>query len=151
MNIDTLLHELSIKTGLPNIKLNSAQVCRLVFDGTLTIDIESESDEKTVHIHTVIGKLPDSGQKTLFYKMLTANAFGNGTNGAVLSIDETMDEILMFSTLNVENMIYSQFEDRLECFIRTAEIWRAIVSDTPTQKSASDDTMHRVTPNALFV
>lgn len=154
MDIDTLLFELGSKTGLANIKLNASLVCQLTFDKKITINIESRPDKRNIEIYSVLGllsALTDAAREGLYFKMLSSNLFGKGTQGCVLSIDENMGEIVLFKSLNIENMNYSEFEELLEIFITTAEEWTKKMAKEQNDESLKHTDPIPIGANAIFV
>lgn len=66
---------------------------------------------------------PRGREEELFERMLFANLFGQGTWGAVLSVDDDAKHIELSRTVDYE-ISYKDFKDIVEDFINAVDFWR---------------------------
>lgn len=124
-DLDAVFLEFSEKIGLnPALKLSESGRLTIKVDEEFEIDIETSSDDQKLHIYTVIGRLPESIDPKFFREMLEANLFGQGSHGAVLSIDAAMHEIVAMYTLPVQQVSMDELASTMESAIEAAQTWR---------------------------
>ena len=128
MDIRHLLKEMGNQTGLGDIVLDENNVCRLVFDDKLAVDVEALPDGKKFYIHASVGPTPFENRATLFEEVLAANLFGQGTAGATLALDRDLGEIILFREFETEKTDYQEFVSALEVFLSRLEYWTERVS-----------------------
>lgn len=139
MNIEDILKELGGQMGLPNLKLDSNKVCRLIFDKKYTVDIEASEDLKTVHIYSALCIIPPEGREKLYEVLLEANLFGRGTGGAAFGLDLELGEILLSRTLIMEKTDYQDFVNILESFVNHVEAWTDKIDKGDLSKHHKDE------------
>lgn len=123
MTLDDLVAEFGTRTGLGTLRLNGEGVCRLVFDGELTVDVESGASGREFTLSATLGSLDPEAGRAVLMKLLDANLMGRGTNGAALALDVITDEVVLCRTLPLDGLTYGAFEAALEGFVQAAERW----------------------------
>ncbi|MBT9291429.1 type III secretion system chaperone [Prosthecodimorpha staleyi] len=121
MQLADAVQQLGRQIGL-TLKLDSAGGCRLVFDGTLPVDIEAV-EGSVAYLHTAIGILPTSGAEALMRSLLEGNLFGRGTGASVIGIDSHLGEILLTRRLDMNKTDYAEFAAAIEDFVTHAKAW----------------------------
>ena len=125
MHLNDLLAELGKNMGIPSLKLDENNVCRLVFDKKMTVDMEASSDGKKGYIYSVVCPIPIETveKEKLFDALMEANLFGHGTGGSTFAADITAKEILFCRTLEIDKVNFTEFANVLEVFLNNLEIW----------------------------
>lgn len=73
---------------------------------------------------SAIGKVPQSpSNEEFFVTLMLANLMGQGTGGAILSLDETTHSLHLGDKVPYE-VTYVEFKDHLETFFNYAQYWR---------------------------
>lgn len=138
MNLKDILAELGKQIGLDDVKLDENGLCRLVFDKNYIVDIEEAEDKKTVHIYSPICIIPTEGKEALYATILEANLFGQGTGGATFAIDQNLNEVLLFRTLDIEKTDYQDFANELEEFVGWVATWMEKIKAQDFQQPIQD-------------
>ena len=123
MNINELIKELGLALGLPDLQLNPEGCARLVFDGSIAINLEVDAERGCLHLHSLLGSVPREGRDALLYSMLKGNLFGNKTAGATLSIDSLREEAVLCRSLELDYLSVPRLTDVLEKFAAVTELW----------------------------
>jgi hypothetical protein len=149
MDIRNLLKEMGNQTGLGDIVLDENNVCRLVFDDRLAVDVEALPDGKKFYIHASVGLTPYENRATFFEELLAANLFGQGTAGATLALDRDLGEIILFREFETEKTDYQEFVSALEVFLSRLEYWTERVSsgEAGTTEEGPGDRRREETPH----
>ncbi len=125
MNIPDAITELGRQIGLPSLSLNDAGLCRVVFDTTLVVDLESMNDGRTLHLSAVVAPLDTDVQGEGFYAaLLEANLLGVATGGAHFSISMADQEVLFERALDMEGLDFTGFSQAVESFVNHLEGWK---------------------------
>ena len=123
MNINELIKELGLALGLPDLQLNPEGCARLVFDGSIAINLEVDAERSCLHLHSLLGRVPREGRDALLYSMLKGNLFGNKTAGATLSIDSLREEAVLCRSIELDYLSVPRLKDILEKFVQVTELW----------------------------
>lgn len=139
MRLKTLMHKLEEeyqesfesqeRKGLYTFTVNDKHVIFL-----------EEVDHDNFFIFTSLGEITDDvGQRTL-YEFLSANYFLVGTEGAVLSIDQSTHSLVLLQKVNIFHITYDRFLELLTHFVNVAFYWEGKVhsSQTNTTTNPSD-------------
>ncbi|MCL1126830.1 type III secretion system chaperone [Shewanella surugensis] len=117
---DDFIAQLRLELGNPALAFNSDNVCRLVIDNQLVIDLEW-LDDNALYMYSDIGHSPLLSKEQLTL-LLEANAFGQGTGKACFAINNqhvTLQQLLSNEALNIAN-----FTHELELLIAHALQWQ---------------------------
>lgn len=118
-----ILKELGQSVGLPDLKADSDNHCCLSFDDKIITHIQYNDDNKVVILFTQLGSIDPEKQASLYPRLLKANLFWQGTGGATLSVDDDNNEAILANQLPIATLDSSKFQEYLENFINTAELW----------------------------
>lgn len=138
MKIEDLLKELGNSTGMNDLALNDSNVCRIVFDEKLTVDIEAIPGGETFFFHAVVCPVPPGGERELFAKLLSANLFGQETGDASFGLDKNLNDIVLFQKFSAEQTDYQAFVSALEAFVDNLERWMDKAGLEGTEKYGAD-------------
>lgn len=122
--ISRLIDALATHVGVKDLEMNDDNVCRLVLDGTLVLDIEHQPGTDVLQAYSVVGPSP-GGNVALCHHLLSANLFGRGTGGAVLGLDEQRGEVLLVHTFDLATLTPEKFVSTLESFVGYVQSWTA--------------------------
>lgn len=150
-HFQTVLNDLGAKIGLDLALSAEGQVALGIDDAEIGLTYLAESDE--VHLHTIIGALPDTPGATFFGLLMSANHMGAMTMGASIGCDleaqlVTLNRRVPSGWLNVV-----RFETLLETFADLAGAWRdnyasltaaADTEETPDEPAAAGDAWIRM-------
>lgn len=138
MQRDEVLETLRRELQIPDLAFNSQNVCRLVFDGRLPVDLESHADSGVLHLHVVVG-YANNLDTARMRELLSANLFGHGTAGATLGLDDQRDEILLFRTYALEALDAPRLLQDLVEFVAIAEMWSERLSQPGAAVEETED------------
>ncbi len=136
--LSELLAALGAHVGVPNLVLNDDNVCRLVLDRTLVIDIEHLPDTNLLQVYSVVGGHPGNNAD-ICHRLLSANLFGRGTGGAILGLDEQRGEILLVQPFDLATATPDKFVATLETFVGYVETWTAELIGAAADADSDDD------------
>ncbi len=122
MNPSDLVGELAQRLNLTGVTFANG-VCRLIFDGSLAIDLEDDGAGRLT-LHSVIATLPGEGRETVMATLLSAHLFGLETDGAVFGLHPQTHDIYLFRTLASESLEVDLVYGALEGFVHQVEVWR---------------------------
>ena len=121
--IEPLLSELAARLGVNELNLDDNNICRLVFDERLVVDLEPSTDGKLVHLTGVAGAVPADATAHFFRKLLVANFLGQQTGEAALAVDEFNNEVVLGQRIALDVLDVNSFVNRLEEFVNRLESW----------------------------
>ncbi len=136
--------------GTPDLEWNEENVCRLILDDRLVIDLEKAPDSNMVQIYAVVGVDPGDNA-TVLRHLLSANLFGQGTSGAVLGLDEDRGEILLTQKVDTALLSAEEAVTRLEAFVNYAEAWTHELLDLAGSAEGEDSSAEEPAPDFLRV
>lgn len=123
--LDSLLQDLGLQLGIPELAPDETGHCTLSIDGAWTMHIAWYEARQCVQFLTDLGGLPAHDREAFLAQLLTANALFAGTQGATLALDPTREQVVLCRELGLAGLDYIAFEKGLEAFIEQAEHWRA--------------------------
>lgn len=130
MNAQDLIAQLAQEVNLPDLQLNDRGCARIVFDQKIPVDIEHLADDNRLVLYSVLGQ-PVGDRASVMERLLHANYFGSGTDGAVFSLDPWKHDILLIRTLELDGCDWTAFSAALDSLVGHVERWQAELSGTP--------------------
>jgi hypothetical protein len=115
------LAELGSLLGLGALAFNEYGLCRLQFDESLIVDLESADGGATLHLSGALGALPDSAE--VCETLLHANFLGEGTGGAAFAWDQGRGELLLHRTIAAAQLDATGLASAVETFVNFYEGW----------------------------
>lgn len=123
MGIKNHLTELGQKMGIERLALDEDNCCRLVFDGSVIVDMEYIEEEQKLYVYSPVCPLPIQ-DKALFYEdLLKANMFAADTNGSSFAVNEVAGGVILNRVFKPDQMDFNDFCQKLELFVSTVETW----------------------------
>ncbi len=140
MNPQDLLRELGNHIGLGPLRFDDSGVCRLVFDGDVSVDIEEDSDQShSLLMHSVVGNTPPDGRLAFYGKLLSGNYLGTQTRGGSLALDPSTGEVLLWCSLDTAQMDIEVFAKKLTDFVQGVRSWSGeLMRDHESDTSSFD-------------
>ncbi len=136
MDFPNMLMELGEALGLGKLEFNDDGLCRLVFDGKLTVDIELAPDGEGCFFYSTICTAPSESEADLYAALLEANLFGGATGKAVFALDSNRGEILLWREIEGEQTDFQSFSQELERFVNHVEHWGENLKEMKSGKEA---------------
>jgi hypothetical protein len=120
MNVEQILSAFGAVRGQPDLKLTNG-VCRLLFEGETTVDIEPVPDEGALFFYSTIGQISPVETEPVYRFLLESNLFGKGTAGGTLACDFETNEIVLWRSLEIDPLTVERFETELTRFVDAAQ------------------------------
>ncbi|HCJ11670.1 MAG: hypothetical protein A2Y14_04030 [Verrucomicrobia bacterium GWF2_51_19] len=123
--------------GLDKLELNDDNQTYLLFDDIILVQITYKDDD-SVELLAKLGVV-DADNEALYQRIMEANLFWNGTEGAILSMDPVSQSIeLVRRELMPDIPDYKFFEKRIESFVNVAEHWiKTIAEESGSEANAA--------------
>jgi len=125
--VKKLLKKLGKSLNLPHLDLDDNNHCILLFDEKLVLNIELNEPKEALVIYAYLGEVPLENREVIFERLLEANAFWNGTNGATFGIDKQSQTLVLAYALELPLRHPETFEENLANFVETVEKWSSTV------------------------
>ncbi len=122
-NYIQLLSELGQSVGLPKLAPDDDNYCCLGFDDKIVVHLQYNEENDVVMLFCQIGIVDEDKAKAIYPRLLKANLFWQGTGGATIGLDDETREVLMAYQISVDGMDYPKFQELLEGFVNTSELW----------------------------
>lgn len=126
-NFNELIKQFGDATGLTGMSLDDNGICRIVIDGSTTIDFELNSKDDTLlligHVVTSVSEADDD----VVEASLILNAEIASNKGRFLAYDEAEDKILLLRLLDDKAMHYGEFEKTLNAFVAYIDHCRTVL------------------------
>ncbi len=133
---DEFITQLRQQLGMSELNFNQDGVCRLIVDQQLLVDIEWV-DDGNLQVYAALGG-SRALQPAQLRDLLHANAYGQGTGGATLAIDEDADEVLLQRAYQPAALEMFAFIADLESLINYAQQWtRRLLAGGDSEQTAT--------------
>ena len=136
MNAPSLLAELGTSMGLEGFQLDANGCVQLVFDDSVEVNFEYDEADSRLQIYSSMGNVPAEGKAEVFEMLLKANLFGIESGGSVFSIDPIAGELILFRTVQGDEMDGATFQKLIVDFVDTVETWAPKVSQSHVSSGA---------------
>ena len=124
MHPDELIAHLRAELELDDLEFNSVNVCRLLVDDDVEIDLEYVAEDDALYCYSVVGTTFDEGQRKDWAEvLLAANLFGRDTGGASFALDDETDDILLCRVFDMADLSADRFLRQLEEFSSVSVYW----------------------------
>jgi hypothetical protein len=124
MDAATLVESIGQEFGLA-LKLNKDHVASLIIDEKFEVEFEFVESLKTLFVSSSLGRLQSAGTEGICKALLEANLYGKDTGGAIFSIDDRTDEVILFFKVEPETIAYEDFRAMMERYLNTRSQWIA--------------------------
>lgn len=144
MNARQHLKDIALTMGLPDLDFDANGCARLLFDGKVAVNFESDEVAGQLHLYSDLGELPLRGREAVYRALLEGNLFGIQTKGATLAVDGSQDQVVLSRTVLMEELSLSAFSELLAGFVGCAEHWQHYMAEgaggaaAPARQEAGD-------------
>lgn len=118
-----LLSELGASVGLPDLAPDEDDYCCLGFDDKIVTHLQYNAENEILMMFSQLGEIDDEQKNAIYPKMLKANLFWQGTGGGTIGVDDETNEVLMCYQFPIRQLDFHKFQELLESFINTSELW----------------------------
>lgn len=122
-NYKQLLSELGQAVGLPDLSPDKDNYCCLGFDDKIITHLQYNEENEILMLFAQLGTIDEDKTVALYPRLLKANLFWQGTGGATIGVDDETREVLMSYQTPMRLIDFTKFQELLEGFINTAELW----------------------------
>lgn len=122
-NYKQLLSELGQAVGLADLAPDKDNYCCLGFDDKIITHLQYNEENEILMLFAQLGTIDEDKTVALYPRLLKANLFWQGTGGATIGIDDETREVLMSYQTPMRFIDFPKFQELLEGFINTAELW----------------------------
>lgn len=129
MNARQHLKDIALTMGLPALDFDANGCARMLFDGKVAVNFESDELAGQLHLYSDLGELPLRGREAVYRALLEANLYGVQTQGATLAVDGSQDQVVLSRSVLVEELSLNSFSLVLEGFVGCAEYWQQFLAN----------------------
>lgn len=122
-NYKQLLSELGQAVGLPDLAPDKDNYCCLGFDDKIITHLQYSDTNEVLMLFAQLGVIDEDKVNDIYPRLLKANLFWQGTGGATIGVDDETREVLISYQAPMQFMDFLKFQELLEGFINTAELW----------------------------
>lgn len=122
-NYKQLLSELGQAVGLPDLAPDKDNYCCLGFDDKIITHLQYSDANEVLMLFAQLGVIDEDKVNDIYPRLLKANLFWQGTGGATIGVDDETREVLISYQTSMQFMDFPKFQELLEGFINTAELW----------------------------
>ena len=122
-NYKQLLSELGQAVGLSDLAPDKDNYCCLGFDDKIITHLQYNEENEILMLFAQLGTIDEDKTVDLYPRLLKANLFWQGTGGATIGVDDETREVLMSYQTPMRFIDFPKFQELLEGFINTAELW----------------------------
>ncbi|WP_299003284.1 type III secretion system chaperone [uncultured Shewanella sp.] len=138
------------EVGISDLNFNEDNLCRLVIDKSIIINIEW-IDNKALYLYSVVG-ISDALTPNQTLSLLHANAYGRGVGENHLAIDEHTNEIIIQHICNLDKLTIKDTISHLENLICFAKVWKRKLLAPPPQSTHNNlSTNKKKQPNLIHI
>ena len=102
--VETLIRQFGETVGLPDLKLDSENICSLVVEDEIEVFFEVlDFNSNVIRLNSPLADL-NSVPESLYKLLLEANYNGIGTGAAALSIDPHSSEVLLTQPVQADKI-----------------------------------------------
>ncbi|VVE48064.1 hypothetical protein PIN31115_04501 [Pandoraea iniqua] len=123
MMIDELITQIGSVIGLPALKLDERGLACIRIQDAPDMNLEYDEPARCLHIYSIIGSLPDDAPAQTLASLLSANAFGARTGGAIIGIDDLNGDVVLATRIESSQLPPTTLLGILERFVHNAEQW----------------------------
>ena len=156
MKLEELMQELSARLGLGELDLDDDGGAEIIVGDELTVDIGRDEAHTGFCLSATVGRMPAEGREAVFGELLAANLLGRGTGGAALSVDSSLDEIVLCRNITHDELPFEVFEQELATFVEVLKLWhdryqRDLIGTPETEAELTDDSSDQSTGSMMRV
>ncbi|TDU70725.1 Tir chaperone family protein CesT [Prosthecobacter fusiformis] len=138
MSLSEILASLPPELGLSEQANGSNGICEIIIDGQLQVMLEMGPQEESLHLYSVVARVPDGEEGPVLKTLLEGQLFGREIGaGITFGLDQVTGEILLWSALRERELEPDAFSAALTEFVNWTEHWhRKLNHSTPLEEDA---------------
>ena len=110
--------------GLPGLKFEPHGCARLMFEGSVAVDLEIDRGADCIQMYGVLGPVPAGDREALYRRLLEGNLFCTQTRGATLAVDGVQEEVILCRRVQLADATPTGMAQLLEEFAGNVQQWR---------------------------
>ena len=122
--VQKLFDEVSARTGIPRIDLSDNDSAALPFGEGMLLHVHYRAEIPEVDFTVPIGTVPKRKKASVYERLLSANFYWVGTQGATLSYQDDLDEVIIQFREDTANLSVERLQSVLEGFLIVAMKWK---------------------------
>jgi hypothetical protein len=126
--LDALLAAFGEETGLKGLATEENGVCILVFDGRLHINLLADPNTDQLLAWSNLGEIPADRVEPTLRKLMQANLFWNGTDGATLGLMPDANDIVLAIRRPMASVDLAGLRDVIELMLNRVQALGPVVA-----------------------
>lgn len=122
--VQKLFDDVSARTGIPRIDLTENDSAALPFGEGMLLHVHYRAEIPEVDFTVPIGSVPKRKKASVYERLLAANFYWVSTQGATLSYQNELDEIIIQFREDTANLTAERLQRVLEGFLSVAIKWK---------------------------
>lgn len=122
--VQRLFDEVSERTGMPRVDLSENDSAALPFGEDMLLHIHYRAEIPEVDFTVPLGSVPKRKKAAVYERLLSANFYWVGTQGATLSYQDNLDEVILQFREDAVNLTAERLQRVLEGFLTVAIGWK---------------------------
>ncbi|MBQ4385768.1 MAG: type III secretion system chaperone [Kiritimatiellae bacterium] len=122
--VQRLFDEVSERTGMPRVDLSEDDSAALPFGEDMLLHIHYRAEIPEVDFTVPLGSVPNRKKAAVYERLLSANFYWVGTQGATLSYQDNLDEVILQFREDTINLTAERLQRVLEGFLSVAISWK---------------------------
>ena len=151
MEVGALLAGYGRSLGLPDLAPDGQGVCRLLFDGDLTVDLEPMAGSDWLHVYSDLAGLPSPDHALVYRELMEAHLFGRATGPAYFGCDSGVGRMFLVMTLETAGLDPARFSGLMDRFVEQARFWRAKLDRIDQPGELPDDVDEPAPAGAMMI
>ena len=137
--VQKLFDEVSARTGIPRIDLSDNDSAALPFGEGMLLHVHYRAEIPEVDFTVPIGTVPKRKKASVYERLLSANFYWVGTQGATLSYQDDLDEVIIQFREDTANLSVERLQSVLEGFLSVAIKWKEKLAKMIENADEEDD------------
>lgn len=122
--VQKLFDEVSERTGMPRVDLSAEDSTALPFGDEMLLHIHYRAEIPEIDFTVPLGIVPRKRKAAVYERLLSANFYWVGTQGATLSYQESLDEVILQFREETANLTAERLQRVMEGFLSVAMKWK---------------------------
>ena len=123
-DVQKLFDEVSARTGMPKVDLAEDNSAALPFGDEMLLHIHYRAEIPEVDFTVPLGSVPRAKKAAVYERLLSANFYWVGTQGATLSYQDNLDEVILQFREDTANLTVERLQHVMEGFLTVAISWK---------------------------
>ncbi len=122
--VQKLFDDVSARSGIPRIDLSDDNSAALPFGEGMLLHVHYRAEIPEVDFTVPIGSVPKRKKASVYERLLSANFYWVGTQGATLSYQNDLDEVIIQFREDTANLTAERLQSVMEGFLSVAMKWK---------------------------